>query len=90
VHVHAHRHAYRQVRLLPLVEGLDRFSDKIAVCGNGRIVRTESSSMWHRPRSPLDIKSATVGEGQTPLTLSSVEDGGLDAGPGVVGALGAK
>jgi hypothetical protein len=46
--------------------------------------------MWHRPRSPLDIKSATVGEGQTPLTLSSVEDGGLDAGPGVVGALGAK
>jgi hypothetical protein len=36
-----------------------------------------AASMWHRPRSPFNIKSATVGEEQTPITLSCVEDDGL-------------
>ena len=36
-----------------------------------------AASMWHRPRSPSNIKSAPVGQGQTPVSLSSVEDDGL-------------
>ena len=33
-----------------------------------------AASMWHRPRSPSNLKSAPVGQGQTPFSLSCVED----------------
>jgi hypothetical protein len=45
---------------------------------------SKRADRWHRvvidvaPKAlPFDIKSATVGEGQTSVTLSSVEDDGL-------------